>query len=226
MNYSTTRPPPIIYAICCTSRCGSTYLCELLSSTERLGRPSEYLNMASIGRYKGRLGLSNQATLTEYVDRLLDTYTTADTFGVKTVPEALTRLESIVLPTHYIWLRRRDTLRQAISLYRASQSGMSQRRSNAPLPESTATVPFDRLTIERVRAWIDSANDHWNERFADEIRPTLRLWYEQMCDHPQAMVEQIARFLERPLPEGIVSQSTTRVMRDELTESWMRRFAA
>jgi LPS sulfotransferase NodH len=49
-------PPTKKIAIISTPRCGSTFLCESLASTGRLGNPSEWLNprrMAAYGRYFG-----------------------------------------------------------------------------------------------------------------------------------------------------------------------------
>ena len=167
--------------------------------------------------------LPGDATMLQYLDRLLANYTVADVFGVKTVPEALQRLEMHFAPTHFLWLRRRDTLRQAISLYRASHSGLWQRRDETP---SDDAVPFDRGAIEQVRGWIDSTNAFWEERFREEPRPTLALWYEDICEHPQAAVEQIAEFLQRPLPEGLIANASTQLMRDATTEAWVRKLAA
>jgi LPS sulfotransferase NodH len=157
------------------------------------------------------------------MDCLFETFTVSDCFGAKTVPEALTRLEEHVEPTHFLWLRRRDTLRQAISLYRASHSGVWQcRDEDTPRP----TVPFDRQAIEQVRSWIDSTNEHWQARFVEEQRPVLPLWYEDVCQQPQETVVSIGRFLERPLPEGLVVQASTQLMRDQVTQQWAERLVA
>lgn len=102
------------YAIVCGSRSGSTYLCDLLKSTNRAGDPKEYFNTNFNFDY-----LDNGKG---FIDGIINgTKTENDVFGVKIVgKKQLSKYEKSTLEiTHCIYLVRNDSIDQAISRYKA-----------------------------------------------------------------------------------------------------------
>lgn len=103
------------YAIVCSSRSGSTLLCDLLTSTNRAGDPQEFFNKDIRPRFE-------KYNKKGYVDGIINhTKTENDVFGVKIVGkdqwEAFEK--SPLQITHYIWLYRENKIAQAISRFKS-----------------------------------------------------------------------------------------------------------
>ena len=214
----------IVYAVCCTSRSGSTYLCQLLASTGRLGKPKEYLNddLAS-GRphWSREVDVPVDCPDTEYIEAIIRAYSTDRVFGTKALLERLRHYHASLQPTHYLFLRRRDTLRQAISLYRAQKSGRWGHYNPANPPPKD--MPFDGAAIRRLQQQIEAVNGHWAEYFAGRQITPLPVWYEDICADPMGQVRRIAQHMGISL-DGIDRVSAAILtMRDEVTEDWVRR---
>jgi LPS sulfotransferase NodH len=119
----------------------------------------------------------------------------------------------------YIWLRRRDTLRQAISLYRAAATDIWHWPAGAPRP--MACPVFDAERIEHCRREITIANDYWRDWFAGEAaRSPLELWYEDISADPRAAIEHICRHIGLSTENLPTPQSKLCVMRDAVTDEW------
>src|SRR5919201_517480 len=125
------------YVVCATPRSGSSFLCEVLSSTGVAGRPEDYF--WNLPFWSAHWGLTD---FPGFAQRLLHEGTTANgVFGSKLMwdqlddvgkqfatllslgdagpPEVL----AAAFPNlHYIWLTRRDKLRQGISYSRAMET--------------------------------------------------------------------------------------------------------
>jgi LPS sulfotransferase NodH len=122
-----------------------------------------------------------------------------------------------------IWLRRRDKLRQAISRYRATQTGDWSRRAAAPL---SYPPQFDAAEIwrnyDRLVAW----ETGWERTFRQlAVRPR-QVWYEEILADPQAAVDAICRLVGVKAPRVDVGRCPLAVQRDEVTEMWARRLSA
>lgn len=103
------------YAVVCGSRCGSTFLCDLLKSTNRAGDPQEFFN----DDIKPKFEKFNKKG---YVDGIINnTKTENDVFGVKIVgfDQWENFKKSPLQITHYIWLYRENKVAQAVSRYKS-----------------------------------------------------------------------------------------------------------
>ena len=214
-----------VYIIATSSRSGSAHLCRMLTSTRRLGEPAEYYNV----RVKPeRMKLWNATSDFEYFrEMLLRTSTDNGVCGIKVATGAFENLRSELGPMFellrpkYIWLRRRDVLRQAISLYRASETDVWHWHEGQAKPR--AAVAFDAEKIESCRKQIEQANEAWASWIAEQEVEPLQLWYEDVVASPRDTIESICRYLginEKNLPP---IKSDLRVMRDEVTEDWRTR---
>ena len=217
-----------LYIIATTSRSGSTHLCRMLTATRRLGEPAEYYNVRVRPE---RMKLWGAASAAEYFQQLLErTSTPNGVCGIKVATTAFEHLRASLGPgfdllrPKYIWLRRRDALRQAISLYRAQTTDIWHWHAGAPRPH--ACPEFDAARIEQCGREIASANDYWRDWFAgDTTRVPLELWYEDLIAAPHTAIERICKHTgvsDENLP---AATSELCVMRDEVTEQWVEHLA-
>lgn len=215
------------YLIATTSRSGSTHLCRMLTSTRRLGEPAEYYNV----RVKPeRMKLWKAKSDLEYFQQmLLRTSTDNGVCGIKVATLAFENMRRELGPIFellrpkFIWLRRHDVLRQAISLYRASETDIWHWHEGQAKPQ--AAVPFDAEKINACRKQIEQANEAWAIWFAENRISPLQFWYEDVISSPRGTVEETCRHVGVDAGSLPVLKSDLRVMRDETTEQWITMYA-
>ena len=136
--------PHTSYLICATPRSGSFLLCEALINTGIAGNPGEYFWQGDEPTWAERWNVSSYAG---YLAKAIEQGTTPNgVFGAKMMwgyfddfigkvrhiaPYAeapLPRLLPMVFSNlHYIWITRRDKVRQAVSHWKALQTNSSFR---------------------------------------------------------------------------------------------------
>ena len=212
-----------LYIIATTSRCGSTHLCRMLTSTCRLGEPAEYYN---VHVKPERMKLWHAQSDIEYFQQmLLRTSTDNGVCGVKVATDAFEKLRKELDPIfellrpRYIWLRRRDILRQAISLYRARETDVWHWHVGQTKPQ--AVPPFDTDKINACQGQIEQANAAWASWFAEVQLEPLKLWYEDVNTLPRATLETICHHVGVSSSNLPPINSDLRVMRDGVTEAWI-----
>jgi hypothetical protein len=86
---------------------------------------------------------------------------------------------------HYLWLRRRNTVAQGISYYRATQSNIWRVRSARKTPTNAApVVPFDFAEIDRLIKLGDGFDRDWNGFFArSKIKPLVLIYEDFVADY-------------------------------------------
>ena len=192
------------YLVCTVPRSGSWLLCTALRRTGEAGSPEEYFWDMQRPRYAERWGLPEEPTDTAYIDAALWHGSTANgVFGAKVhwfqLRQLLARLraeagggrrsarrllEDRFGPLTYIRLRRQDKVRQAISYYRALETGEWWRTHGAPMPEENV-LTIDTVDLIRVRELETMLVQHearWTQFFTDAgIRP-LVVTYEELSE--------------------------------------------
>lgn len=219
-------PPIRGYALCASPRSGSNYVCELLTSTGGLGRPREYFNGAA-RRIHDDPAYPDEPM--EQIARILTMGATPNgVYALKLFPGLFDRVSphlrlTEVLPNlHFIRLRRRDVLGQAMSWVRSIQT--SQFRST----ETALAEPhYDGAAIQHYVGQVCQRNARWDMFFARTGIVPLDFAYEDLAESPEAAVEAIARLLGvtdrlRIDPERV----QLRVQRDSLSDAWRARFHA
>lgn len=178
------------YLLLFTHRSGSSWLCDLLNSSG-LGPIKEFHEEDHIENFGEYRGLK----------------VAWDAFHILATQMDISELK-------LIYLRRRDTLRQAISWYRAKQTNQWSSWDDAP----DFTPQFNYQDIKRYRTWIEVHERKWNEYLKG--KEVLELTYENISD---SVVHEIGTFLGS---EADTSELVTglAVQRDELTEEWVERF--
>lgn len=240
---TTRRPPPIpprrSYLLCTTVRTGSTLLCELLTSTGLAGHPSELFSPPGRRTLAGTWGTP---TVTAYVDELLRRLVTPNgVFGAKVGIPALTdllehlRAEGDDASAHellaeafpglrYVWISRRDRVRQAVSWERAVQTGLWT-HTGAPPPIVVPRPRFDAAAIRRRIDAIERDERWWADLFAEAGVGPVRVFYEDLVADGAAVVRRVLDELGIDTA-GPLWLSAPRVRRqaDARSERWVQRY--
>jgi LPS sulfotransferase NodH len=208
------------YVICGDHRSGSTYLCQLLTSTGVLGRPKEFFSdpFVAIEIERDRAALQ----------RLLDKASTPNgIYGLKVFTQQFDVTMKSGWPERlpgprFVHLQRRDLLGQAMSFVRSIQT--DQFRSG----EAARAEPFyDGVAIAGHLARLADNEARWRRYFARNGLEPLWLTYEALVADPAAAVAAVAAYVGYGEPvEPDLSQVTVSVQRDDASEEWRRRFVA
>lgn len=197
---------PHRYAILYISRSGSTWLADLLSRQGALGKPREYLNLDMIARFAAEM---NANSLADYFAMLRRKRSTANgVFGIKIGWAQLALLaeeapiEEFLAGYSWIYLRRRNAVAQAVSLYKARSSGAYQRRRSdsanvrLQLDEADGQVAYDVDGLrDRLREIV--TGEHVAERMmaAAGISPVRMTYEDMMTTEKSALISMTYRLL-------------------------------
>ncbi len=222
--------PPVVgvhsfYIIASTPRSGSTLLARTLGETGVAGRPAEYLNGELAAQLGARTGATNLVELLQAVMRLRTSPN--GVFGLKL---HWIQLEGVLLAAgldparalrpspRWIWMRRRDTLRQAISMVRARQTGAWH--STVP---ATAEPAYRGAAIARALTSLVAKDAAWQAYFEERGVEPCVVWYRDLVADRGAALRRVLDTLgiqaDVPLPPpGLQRQA------DDLTEEWVARY--
>ena len=218
--------------VCTTPRSGSNLLDGLLASTGLVGEPAEDfgsvfethvppVSCADFGEYLlGRVGRARGGVFSMKLhgyqrDRLVHLLGLLRG-GHRLSPSEL--ISATFPDPHYVWLRRRDVVAQAVSWWKARQSGMWM----GPRSGGRAEFDFDGIdaTVQRVRK---EAND-WQRWFSTNGIEPLKVSYEQLDGNPAAVVREILAFVGvDTAPDPTVNLRTVR-QADAVNAEWIRRY--
>lgn len=228
------------YFICFTVRSGSTLLCQLLTDTGLAGTPKEHLyhdirpdnpQGESIPDYKAFLSniLTEDTTPNgvfgtkvgggvwhDFIRRLR----TIDNIMNKPLDEALNQLFPNL---HYLWLTRRNKVRQAVSHWMAIQSGRwhSPNHASNPQPEYNFDA-IDHLVQELV---IREAV--WGDYFATHHITPHVVVYEDFIQDKQQTIHNILDYLDIDRSESFtINAPTYQRLANDLSETWVQRYRA
>jgi LPS sulfotransferase NodH len=124
--------------------------------------------------------------------------------------------------SHAIWLRRGDTVAQAVSRLKAEVSGTWHLGFEEAAHPAEVQYDFDRI-----RAWRDAAeaqNGLWQDWFQRRGITPLALTYEDLAADPVGVAERALAFLGLPMPPGQRPSAGNRAMADEVSVAWVARF--
>ncbi len=211
------RRPSSRIMIACTSRTGSNFLCENLQEYGAL--IGEYLRFSRIQNFSWKPTCD---TLEKYCENIIERFSRRGVFGVK---GAINILPPLILagelPDYanewkFVFLRRQDLIKQAISYHIAQRSGSF--RSTHPGRE-LADDEYDAARIERLVGIHAGAYEKWEQAFGILGVAPYRLTYEELVADPTGVTARVADFLGLhgpPLPEkkpagaGLKKQASTR----------------
>lgn len=224
------------YFICATERTGSTVLCDLLSSTGAAGDPQEYFHPEKRESFRAEWEAFNHQP---FFAMAVDATSSGGVFGVKVhsshrpcveqdLAEVLERpqvdmhtgLTEVFSDVRYVHLQREDTLRQAISFYRAEAT----KRWNTLEPHSHPEPEYDAAAILDAHRRLTDLDRAWERYFGERNVCPLRMSYEEMVADGPAAFDRVVSFLDLPpSPVAHLEASRYEKQADDRTDEWVER---
>ena len=218
-------------------------LCGLLASTEVAGRPESYFRAPDQQSWADRWNLSrNVDGEIDYRDFVRAAQVAGGTpngvFAARimwgTMDELVINLRGVgatgtdldVLrhafgPVRFVFLRRADTVAQAVSWTRAEQTQYWH--------PGDAAVGEPTYSFNEVRRWhlmIGEHNAAWQDWFRRHDLKPLELWYEDLAANPTATVRALLSSLGLPSPPDAQIVARDRRQADQTNADWVARYRA
>lgn len=248
MSPDTPPPPSRSLLLCVTPRTGSYLLCEGLINTGVAGRPTEYFATSYWAYWAERWGTHDYPA---YLERVRQAGTTPNgVFACKAHPYQLRNFVRQVLgrgnatavecaaavrvwfpKPRYVWLRRRDRLRQAISYARGLQTDVWWDTDEAPAPlhgtPKLDALQFDAGLITDALERIAESDGMLEEFFRDAAIEPLVMYYEDLVADYAAQVRLVTGHVGVELHDSYrFPPSKFRRQSDDLTEQWVDLYRA
>ena len=234
--------PEFSYLICGTPRCGSNLLCEALGNTGLAGIPGEYF--WDEGHWARKWGTT---CYTDYLHEVIERSTTGNrVFGTKVMwgyfdafvqrvretPEygrhggsSHELLGQLFPGLRYIWITRRDKVRQAVSFWKSLQTLVWSKRkgTHLPAPEKEAEYRFEAIDYLVQEIVVHEAA--WQAYFSRHAIPPFTVVYEDLASAYEATALQIMDWLGVSYPPGLVfSPRLLQKQADGISETWVDRY--
>jgi LPS sulfotransferase NodH len=182
--------------------------------------------------------LSGVASYEEHLRRVRDWGTTPNgVFGAKLMWDHVDHLQAVDAGRppaellaelfdgpRYVWVRRDDVVRQAVSLWRAMQTQSWRQDSGA-----TEAGVRPRYRFAAVRHLVARLTDHdarWGRLLAGVDQPVLRLTYEELtADFPGALERTLRHIGVRAPDDRPAAMPAMRRQADQLSEAWVSAYA-
>jgi LPS sulfotransferase NodH len=123
----------------------------------------------------------------------------------------------------YVWVRRGDTVRQAVSLWKAIQT-QSWRADQAAGRSREPVYHFEAL--HHLRRMLERNDTAWGRWFEERGLYPLELSYERIASDPGTAVTTVLRHLgvEYEVPAGERDEAPMRRQSDALSDDWVARY--
>nr|WP_221583743.1 Stf0 family sulfotransferase [Microbacterium sp. G2-8] len=199
---------------------------HLLHATNQLGHPLEYLHPVNFARWKELYATSDAG---ETIRQLMRNRTSpSGVFSTKIHYPQLAAFGGIAAlrehfpDPHVVLLRRRDSIKQAVSLAIARQTG----KWIGETP-SVADVQYDAHAIDRALADVILQTANWRRDVLRSDLPVLELDFEDILGREAEAVASIAAFAGVEVPAGeLPAAPSTRRQGSSLNAEWRARFLA
>jgi len=221
------------YIIAMTPRSGSSYLCDVMTKTRRFGAPGEFLNKNFLPKILTAIPADNA---NDYLHRVFIKKKTPNGLsGLKTswfqFEEFLSEFTDTeyLKKTRFIYLRRRDVIMQAISLYKATKTDVFHTNVEHGEEQINAlkALEYDFKGIERWRQHILRQEQGWDNYFYQNRIFPLNLFYEEIEQDILRLMKRVATFVAVD-PNNVQmpdEASVFRKVRDQRNMEWAERFA-
>jgi LPS sulfotransferase NodH len=244
--------PTATYIICTNPRSGSWLLSEGLASTKLAGNPREWFNVIEEQQHRARWRMDNYTDLTYAAYLVLaraESTTSNGISGIKlhyyqfaTLPKKLASIVGLhglteaqwmskVFPNaRYLWLTRRDKVRQAISLQLASSTdewwaieGVTTNKRD----DKTGDAELDPQAIARMEATLVENDSKWRSYFQDAGIVPFVVHYEELLADYQGTIVGVLKWLGIPNADAVaVPPSRLRRQSNARNEEWLTRYTA
>ncbi len=220
-------------------------LCEALHNTGLAGDPDEYFSVEMEKALYKELAVS---TFAEFFERVLAERTSANgVFGAKVMmgefyPYFLKRLRATrpdrasdrtdaellaeVFPNlRYIWVTRRDKVRQAVSLSKAIQTQVWERRINARAKQPVARPEYRYEGINLLTQRILIYEAMWQDYFARNGIKVRTVVYEDFVNAYEETIRELLDYIGVDVPANHTFRRRAMMRQaDEQSEAFVQRF--
>jgi len=214
--------PAVMIAM--TPRTGSTHLCAALAETKGIALPTEIFNPRGVlNAEAARRGVSLFADFISSFNA-----DSGPCFFFKTSWQDFSPLaagyKQIFPNLRVVYLDRKDIIAQAVSLYRAVETGTW----HVPRDQKRAAPSGaqDQLNLSHLSAWLETIEAEkrgWKRFFAAENITPLRLLYEDFADDVAKAITAISDFLAIPLNREIGPEVGFQKLSDAASQAWVER---
>jgi LPS sulfotransferase NodH len=128
-----------------------------------------------------------------------------------------------VLPNlrRFVWMRRRDTTRQAVSLWKALQT--QQWRKDSDEDVGGQGLRFSFAAVDHLKLRIDEHNAAWQDFFEGCGVEPMEVVYEELVEDYRGTVSWLLDGIGIPVHENFaIAEPRMRRQADELSEEWVR----
>jgi trehalose 2-sulfotransferase len=236
--------PQISYVICAVQRSGSFLLCEALKNTGFAGMPEEYFlngegwedswwaRQHGVTSRTGYLhlvfekgtspnGVFGTKIMWNYFHKMLESLREHPEYKEREAPQVMAALFPNV---HYIWIVRRDKVRQAVSWAKAGQTDVyAWHKGEIPLPKREPT--FDFGFIDQLYKLILEGEAGWQNYFeACGVQP-FKVEYEELVEAYEPTALNVLEYLNVPYPKNLVfGERRLQKQADLLNEAWVEKY--
>jgi LPS sulfotransferase NodH len=226
---------------CATLRSGSTYFCRMVANEFEIGNPREWFEGLNVEERLREYDLNPDTRLEDYAKRVVEEESSSTgIFSVKLMFKTFSRVMKKLAAEDrgkpgrskaelfrqyfpdpkFIFITRKDKVRQAISYARALQARVWE----IPSEENRSDVPllnFDFLNINWAVEDFNHEEKEWNEIFRElECTPFVAV-YEDLIENPGHVLAEIGRYLGLEAvnkPKELASLPL--VMSDRTNDEW------
>lgn len=221
------KHPNTCYIIASAPRSGSHLLSTLLGATGLAGKPEEHFNPWFMGLATDYFPF-DLIIHPEFVQDLIEKTTTPNgVFGTKAQFTQVSnfvgmqRLESqFPTPLRYIYIERRDQVRQAVSMARAIQ-GNSWTSDEV----EQGILAYDDHLIGQCHREISIQKKGWEMHFYQNKIEPFRVVYEDFYPNPTPVILAVLAFLGINTPDNfILPAPNLKRQADKLNETWVQEY--
>jgi LPS sulfotransferase NodH/glycosyltransferase involved in cell wall biosynthesis len=193
------KPSHKDYIIFFVPRCGSTLLTDLILQTGQMGNPIEWFNPHSFA-YINKLYGYDPTNFDNYIHKLLTEQRSDNgVFGAEIEYSQLNKFFAVdkiwdyfdIDNTKIIFLNRKDKVKQAVSFYRAMNTGLWHSRTPQTQPVNS-DIKYDVHLLKNALTTIINLELNLEKFFIKYNISPLRLSYEYLLSSHQSAVQSIA----------------------------------
>jgi LPS sulfotransferase NodH len=234
--------PILSYAIVGVQRSGTTLLCESLKNTGIAGVPGEYFLSWENGSWAQEHFVS---TRREFIKLIIEKGTTPNgvfginimwnTFSEETVPRLRELPEFNRVPRHlllqkifpnlrFIWIIRRDKVRQAVSWAKAGQTDIwaSHQLEHGKPKQKPA---FDFQMIDGLYNLILKGESGWAQYFNDCGIEPFKLYYEDLAESYESKTIEVLKYLGITVPGNLkICEVPVQKQADAINDEWTAKY--
>jgi trehalose 2-sulfotransferase len=239
--------PHLSYFICTTPRSGSELLCDYLKGSAIAGYPEEWFHESNFSFLFKAFNVTN---FIDYFPVVMKERSPAGIFAAKVMggpyfDEVIARFKSLpalkdqnlspiqivecLFPNiKYIWLTRRNKVRQAISLSKAFQSNIWQSHVNKTDTKEVEPV-FSFPAVNDLLQNLVLEDVGWQEYFSEARSTPFTVVYEDFVQNREKTVRDILEFLEISVPSDWSLdnfQPRPKKLSDQSSDKWFEAYVA